>query len=76
MTALFVNHRALLVHHIIVFEEALTDTKVVFFHLLLRTFDAGVYHRRFEHFTFLEAEFVHHLRNLVTTIKTHELVFE
>jgi hypothetical protein len=39
MTAAFVNHFALRVHHIVVFEQTLTYAKVVFFYFLLCPFN-------------------------------------
>ena len=39
VTALVIHHRTLLVHHIVVFQEALTDTEVVFLNFLLCSFD-------------------------------------
>ena len=39
MVAFCVNHITLLIHHIIVFKQVLTNAEVVFFHFLLRTFN-------------------------------------
>ena len=48
------------VHHVIVLEEALTDTEVVFLDLLLGALDSLVEHAVLEYFTFLKAHLVHH----------------
>ena len=48
------------VHHVIVLEEALTDTEVVFLDLLLGALDGLVEHAVLEYFTFLEAHLIHH----------------
>ena len=39
MAAFRIDNRTLLVHHVVIFQQAFTDTEVVFFYLLLCTFD-------------------------------------
>ena len=63
VAALLIDHGALLVHHVVVFQQALTDTEVVFLHLLLGALDALGNHRTLNTLTFVEAQTVHHLRN-------------
>ncbi len=72
----FVNDFALGVHHVIVFKQALANTKIVFLHLALGAFDGFCDHRMLDHFTFLESQPVHHFRNPVGAEKTHQVVFE
>ena len=55
MTALLVDDGTLLVHHIIIFEQALAHTKVVLLHLLLSILDRAGNHCVLNHFAFLEA---------------------
>ena len=76
MTALFVDHGALLVHHVVVFEQVLTRTEVVFFDLLLCAFDALADHAGLDHLAVLETEFIHDTSNAFGGEKTHEFVFE
>ena len=44
VTTLLIDNRTLLVHDVIVFQQTLTDTEVVFFNLLLGTLDTIRYH--------------------------------
>ena len=69
--ALLVDDRALLVHHIIVFQQAFADTEVVLFFLLLGAFDAVVYHLGLDHLAILEAELVHNAGNAIVGEETH-----
>ena len=39
MTTFGINSHTLFVHHIIIFQQAFTNTEVIFFHFLLRTFN-------------------------------------
>ena len=76
VATLRVDHRTLLVHHIIVFQQPLTDTEVVLFHLLLCPFDRVGNHLVLNHLAFLEAKLVHHGSNAVGREQTHQVVFE
>ena len=76
MTTFRVNYRTLLVHHVIVFQQTLTDTEVVFFHLLLSTLDGLGNHAVFNHLTFLESQFVHIVGDTVGSKQTHQVVFQ
>ena len=60
MTTLFVDHRTLFVHHVVVFEEVFTRTEAVFFDFLLGTLDALADHLGFDHLAILKSETVHH----------------
>ena len=55
VTAAGVDYVTLRVHHIVVFQQTLTDTEVVFFHLFLCTFYGLAQHAVFQYFAFLEA---------------------
>ena len=76
MAALFVDNGALLVHYVIVLEQALTNAEVVLFDLALCTFDAVVYHLGLNHLAVLKAELVHYTGNSFRGEQTHEVVFE
>ena len=69
--ALLVDDRTLLVHHIIILQQALTDTEVVLFFLLLGALDAVVYHLCLDHLAILEAKFVHNAGNSIVGEETH-----
>ena len=71
-----VDDFALLVHDVIVFEEALADTEVVLFHFLLGALDGAVDHLVLNHFSFFESEAVHDFGYAVAGEETHEFVFE
>ena len=76
MTTALVDDLSLLVHHVIVLKQTLTDTEVVFLDFLLGTFDALVDHLVFNHLTFLKTETVHNSGDAVAGKEAHELVFE
>ena len=76
VAAFGVDHGTLLVHHVVVFQQAFTDAEVVFFHFLLGPFDGLGNHAVFNHFTFLEAQLVHHAGNAVGREQTHQVVFQ
>ena len=76
VATLGVNNGTLLVHHVIVFQQTFTDTEVVFFHLLLCTFDRVGDHLVLDHFAFLETEFVHYAGNTVGREQTHQVIFQ
>ena len=76
VAAFLVDHGALLVHHVVVFEQALTHSEVVLFDLLLCTLDAVVDHRVLDHLAVLEAEAVHDLGDALAGEQAHELVLE
>ena len=76
MTALLVNHRALLVHHVIVFQQTFTDTEMVFFHFLLCPLDGVADHLVLNHLSILKSETIHHLGNAFAGKQAHQLVFE
>ena len=69
--ALLVDDRTLLVHHIIILQQALTDTEVVLFFLLLGALDAVVYHLGLDHLAILEAKLVHDAGNAIVGEETH-----
>ena len=76
MTTLLIDHRTLLVHHIIVLQQALTDTEVVLLDLLLCTLNATADHGAFNHLALLEAQTVHDAGNTFTGEQTHQFVFQ
>ena len=76
VTAFLVHYGALLVHHVVIFEQALTYAEVVFLNLPLSTFDVLCNQRTFNPVSFLEAETVHHACNSFACEQTHQLVFK
>ena len=68
--------RTLLVHYVIVFEQMLTYTEVVFLDAFLGFFDAVIDHFVFEHLAFLESESVKEFHDSVVGIYTHQLVLK
>ena len=76
MTTFGIHNGTLFVHYVIIFQQAFTDTEVVFFHLLLCTLNGVGDHLVLDHFTFLEAEAVHHTGNAVGGEQTHQVVFQ
>src|SRR5258708_8813464 len=76
MTALFIDHITLLVHDVIIFQQALTDAEVVLFDFLLCPFDALGHHAVLDHFPFLITHFIHQRSNTVTAEHTHQVIFQ
>jgi hypothetical protein len=61
IAAAFVDHFPLGIHYIIVFQQPLSYGKVIFFNLLLCTFNGFGDHTVLDHFTFLQPHAVHKL---------------
>src|SRR6476660_2372288 len=59
VVTLQVNGVTLHVHHIIIFQQALTYSEVVFFYLSLRPLDRFSDHAVLDHFTFLISKLIH-----------------
>ena len=76
MAAFLVDDGTLFVHDVVIFEQALTDAEVVFFHFLLRPLDARINHRRFDHLALFEAQLVHDVGDAFRGEQAHEVVFE
>ena len=76
MTALLIDNSTLLVHHIIILNQALTDSKVVFLNLLLGTLNTLGDHRTLNHLAILETKLVHHIGNTLRGKQTHQLILE
>ena len=76
VTTLCVDEVTLLVHHIVVFDQALTDTEVILLHFLLRPLDGTRYHTVLDHLTFLESHTVHDTGDAFTTEHTHQVVLQ
>ena len=76
VTALLINNGTLLVHHIIVLEQTLTDTEIVLLHLLLGTLDTLGHHTALDTLTVLNTQTVHHLGDTLTTEEAHQLILK
>ena len=76
VATLLVDHGTLLVHHIIVLDQTLTDTEVVLLNLLLGTLNTLGNHRTLNHLTILETKLVHHIGNTLRGKQTHQLILE
>ena len=76
MAAFLVDDGALLVHHVVVFKQALADAEVVLLYLALRAFDAAVDHGRLNHFAVLESQLVHDACDAFGGKESHQVVFE
>ncbi len=76
VAAFLVDHRALLVHHVIIFQQVLADAEVVLLDLLLCAFYRLRNHLVLNHLALLEAQAVHHFRYALAREQTHQVVFE
>ena len=76
VSALTVNHLALLVHHIVIFQKAFTDTEVVFLDFFLRPFDGFRNDFVLNYFAFFQAHSVHQGGDSFRTEQPHKVVFQ
>ena len=76
VAALGVDHVSLLVHHVIVLDQALTDTEVVLLNFLLRVLDRLADHRVLNHFALLHTQSVHHSGYTLRAEHTHQVVLQ
>ena len=76
MATTLIDNGTLLVHHVIVFEQTLTDTEVIFLHLLLSSLDALGNQWAFDTLAFLKSEAVHYLSNTLRSEETHQFIFQ
>ena len=76
MVALGVDEVTLLVHHIVVFNQALADAEVVLLHFLLRTFDGTGNHRVLDHLALLESHTVHDGGDTLGAEHTHQVILQ
>ena len=76
MTTLLIDHSTLFVHHIIVLNQALTDTEVVLLNLLLGALDALRDHRTLDHLAILESQTVHDRCDTLRGEQSHQLILE
>ena len=76
VAAFAVNRGTLLVHHVIVFQQTLTDAEVVFLDFLLGAFDGLGNHAVLDHIAVLVAHAVHDFRDTVGAEQTHEVVLQ
>ena len=60
-----VDHLALRVHHVVVFQQTFTDTEVVFLYLLLGTFYGLAQHIVLQNLAFLETKLIHQAGDLL-----------
>ena len=76
VASFLVNHGTLLVHHVVVFEQVLTNTEVVFLYLLLCTLYTLRNHWTFDALAILKTKSVHDACDTLRCEKAHQLVFE
>ena len=76
VTSSGIDSLTLIVHHVIVLEQSLTDTEVVFLDLALSLLDTVRQHLALECILLSHTEFIHCSSDLVRTEKTHQLILE
>ena len=74
--AVLVDHLALLVHDVVVFEQLFADFEVMRFDLLLRVGDGAGDHAVLDGDAFFHAEFQHQLRDPLGGEDAHQVVFQ
>jgi len=76
VVTLGVDDATLGIHHVVVFEQALTDTVVVLLYAALSILYRLRHHIVLYHLVFLEAEAVEHLHHIVRGEKAHYRILE
>ena len=71
-----VDTLALLVHHVVVFEQVLADREVLRFDLLLRALDGARHHAVLDRHAFFHAEALHQAGDAIRAEDAHQVVFE
>ena len=71
-----VDHLTLGIHHIIILEQMLTDTEVVFLDSLLGVLDALGHHVALDSLTVLKSQTVERLDHALAGEQTHQLILE
>src|SRR3989344_7240924 len=74
--ALFVDHLALVVGEVVVFEQLLADIEVASLDLALRVFDRTRHPGMFDRLARLHAEFLHDARQALRTEDAQQIIFE
>ena len=74
--AVAVNPLALLVHHLVVFEQVLADVEVALFDFLLGPFDAAADHAAFDRLALLHAQAGEHVLDPFAGEDPHQVVFQ
>src|SRR5690554_4055621 len=75
-SALGVNHLTLRIHYIVVLQQTLTNTEVVFFYFFLSSFDRLGNHTVLNHLSVFHAQAIHILHQSVRPEQTHQIVFQ
>ena len=76
MVAFIVYHVTLLVHYVIIFEQAFPYAKVIFFYFLLCPFDRLRDHAVLYHFAFFISHPVHQACNTFAAEHAHKIIFQ
>ncbi len=76
LAALFVDHLALIVHHVVEFQQVFAHIEVARLHLLLRLFQCFVDPRMENRLAFLQAQTLQHPVHALRSEDAHEIVFE
>src|SRR5437867_7689852 len=71
-----INRFALLVHHVVVFEDVFARREILAFHALLSAFDLLGDKPRFDGYAFLHAEPLHDSRDAFCREDAHQIIFE
>ena len=76
MVTLGINHITLCIHHIVVFEQSLTDSEVILLYPTLGVLDGLGNHIVFDHLIFFKTQTVEHFHYPIGSEQTHNRIFE
>jgi len=76
VSSALVNYFTLRVHYVIVFEQALANTKVVLFYFLLCTFDRLGDHAMLDHLSFFVTHTIHEPCYTFASKRPHQFIFQ
>src|SRR5258707_15658676 len=72
----FVNYLALRVHHVIIFQQSLTNAEVVFLYFLLSSLDRICHHRMLDYLALFQSKPIHDASNALRHEQPHQIVFQ
>ena len=73
---LCINDLTLLIHDLVIFQQVLSDTKVVILDLFLCTFDGVGKHLMFDLLAFFHAKRIEDTHQTFRTEQTHQVIFQ
>ncbi len=71
-----INNLPLLVHHVVIFQRALANRKILLLHSALRRFNRTIQPPMLQHLPLLQPQLLHNPRNAVRAKQPHQIIFQ